>query len=205
MDFNQLTKDFNQRYQNSWVFLTFPDDTTEFVKINKAYLKDHGQFPLIDIYSKDLGNNTIKFTTDYKFKFRRPKIGLFQCGKFAYVCARTTNQTYSKGVNSDSYQMNHIFFRGAPNIMPEWYGDEMQWGEVVKKAFDPKYLSKQEALSGLSGGRYFSCALSNRIGVSLSLESNEHYDVYFYDHYLGKITKDGKPEFDTVDLGISEL
>lgn len=205
MDYSQLTKDFNQRYQNTWVWLTFPDGVCEFVRISKAFLKESGSFPLIEFYSKSLGTNVIKFTTDYKFQFKRPPVGLFQDGKYAILCARAMSQTYSKGVSPDTYHLSMPFHNYAPGVKGPYYGSGDQWSECIKKAFEPKHFTKEEAIYGLNNGKFISVALSSRLALSLSMDSNDSFDVYHFTTYLGKISKHGTPKFDTTDLGLTEI
>lgn len=185
MDFRQLTKDFNQRYSNSYIFLTTPEGGENLVYLNEVFLRDEADFPYLSITSPALGTNVIRFDTEYAIKFKRPPLGVFQHGPVAYTLFRSFQQTYSKGINDHTYTIIPVFSRTYSIQCPPF-------DVLIKAAFAQQRFTLESALKKLSIKKALAVALSKRISLALSASDNTSYDVYFYNYYIGKTDLNGK-------------
>jgi len=198
MDFHQLAHDFGQRYVNSYVFFQRTQDEEPELVYIKQIQEDHesGGFPLVSFSSIELGSNVVRYDTDSTFQFIRPECGLFQFERDAYLCTRSTQQGYSKGVNTKTYSLSPVHARYTGHGVT---GNA--WERCLRAAYKRKYFTWASAITELKKSKgATSCALSPRYAIALSVQG-DGFDIYHYNYIIGKASSDGNLSFNPEENG----
>lgn len=162
MNLSQLVKDFNQRYQNTWIRLIVKGRSrpTPFL-VKKAFI-DSGQI-FIELYNNADKYVIINYATSQKLLFDLPKFGwvLSNHGHHIFL-TKSHKRQWKRGLYAHSYVIVDPF-AGFKSFATKKLLTLNEHN--VEQLFYPQYVPLNEALDMINNKEILSIALNNRAAL----------------------------------------
>lgn len=184
-DWAQLTADLKQRYEGTYVFVSFPAEKKEdlfYVEKIESTRKE----PIIRLRNNEIGQISLNYDTGQELSFRFPEIGysLFE-GKVALYYRRLSARRWKRGVSADNSQIVSPYNFIAPlrTSVHE---------KTVRAAFEGKTLTWVNALIALGTNGALSIPLTRHLVLGLSpTRAIAGYVLWFDMKPIGTAAVDG--------------
>lgn len=173
-DWRQLSADLKQRYEGTYVWVTFPKSKEESLfRVDQitAAVKE----PVLTMSNKEHGTISVNYDTSCELSFRFPDVGYsWFDGTIALYFRRLSARRWKRGVCGDNSQFATPY--------SDFYPLRAHVNEAtLLTAFKPKFPSWEQALKVLSSGTVLSVPVSNRIALGLSPTSQITGNIMWFD------------------------
>ncbi len=190
----EILQDFRRRYEQSYVFVEFPEDNPSmcgkeglfFVERITGNTSDTG---VLHLTSDEYGKIKLNLATDHTIKFMYPPIGVFQNGKQAYYMRRLPNRQYKRGLCSENCRISPVTSR----IYEAGRGDGMPF-ETVAAAFVAHSFSFAAAMDKLNYGECRSVAMHDNFSLVAAMTAANERLLMFWDCPVAKVTPNPKQQ-----------
>ncbi len=121
----------------------------------------------------------------HSLQFRYPPVGVFQCGKEAFIFRRRPARQYRRGICMDNSLLS--------NVTRFVVGNRAKWNmQEISAAFKHHTFTKSEALTLLGAGKVGSVALPENYALSLSVDMKPDYLMFHWSNPIARIDASGK-------------
>ena len=199
MDWDQLGKDFIQRYKDTFVRVAFNSES----KYNVMLVEEVAENPLaVTLVNKKLGRIILNYQTDAEFNFEYPEVGYFNFRGMACIFYRLHLRQWKRGICQNTCRIINPYSEFG--IVGRW--DNNPSTAKLFAAFRPRRtVALSDALLKLDIGDFLSVPLTSKLAVGLS--PSEKYKtplLWYLDQVIGRVSvlKSGKAK---IILGESQF
>lgn len=183
LDWEQLCKDFQQKYEETFCFVKIEGAEPELCLIKEV--ESTGKAPAIHIFSERIGDILLKYDTSYSdIEFRYPEVGLFSYEKQVYYVNKLYNRQWKKGPGFQTIRLTNLYNDWGFPTLPITIA-------TLTAAFQPRTLvSIEEGLSKLRGDKCLSVPLSHEFAIGLSSFRSRNPILWYMSNPIGIVDED---------------
>lgn len=180
MEMRHIIQDFTRRYDQSFLFVVFPESKEEnLFHVESIEPDNEERLAVITLKSPDYGTIKLNYGTNHTFKFRRPTVGVFQYGTDAYIYRRRPEKQYKHGLCPSNSQLLPVH-RWTTTVGRNDTNNAPFEFEMVQAAFEQKAYYFDDAVKMLQSGKYRSVAMRRGYSLMLSPSSLDSYVLMYY-------------------------
>lgn len=181
MELNDIVRDFVQRYEKSYIWVSPPDNNEESLFYVDRVTADRTKIANLTLTSPEFGKIILNMGTAHTLKFKYPPVGVFQYRQDAYMFRRNPAKQYRRGLCAGNSSIAAV------------YRDLTQAGDVdlsfdlLQSAYQAQSYSFADACRMLTSGKYRSVALKNQFSLLLPITPIADYLLMFWETPIASI------------------
>lgn len=186
IDFAQLNRDFQQRYEHTYVRVRLPNSKKKTIFLITG-IQSTGNLPHLLLQNEEFGSVNLNYNTEADIFFDPPKTGYFFFNnQVALLYQRTCARQWKRGVstgNSNIYSPYERNFFGASKFgLNE---------ETLLSAYAGEGASFQDALTLLASKQALSVPINKDLAIGLNPTVGKSLIVWFHSHPVAEYIDKG--------------
>ncbi len=181
MEFNEIVRDFVQRYEKTFIWVSPPDSNEESLFYVDKVTADKTKIANLTLTSPEFGKIILNMGTAHTLKFKYPPVGVFQYKHDSYMFRRNPAKQYRRGLcegNSYTHEVHHKLVGSSPRDLTF---------DLLSAAYQAQSYSFKDALRMLESGKYRSVALRNNFSLVLPVSPVPDYLLMFWETPIASI------------------
>ncbi len=187
LDHRQLTTDFKQRYEGTYVRVKFPSKPDKCL-FYLAEISQATKFPILTLKNKQLGTIQLNYDTESEIYFDFPPTGLSFYEGQAVLFRRHPTRQWRRGLCSGNASIQSLYQDAFSGIVS--LGCPGLTYETLAAAFQSRSLSFTEVRDSLKAGKIVSAPISKTIAIGLNPTTSENPIVWFLDTPIAELVGD---------------
>lgn len=175
METREVISDFRRRYENTYVWLSMPEQNCETLVYVDGIQDSESKMAVLTVTSQEFGQMQINFgSSEHILRFKYPPVGVFQHENQPYVFMRRPCRQYRRGLCSDNSTMM--------NITRNLTGNVARWSvQEVASAFRHEVFGYNQAINRLRNEKKLKgIALANEYSLVRSIVKNNPNHILFH-------------------------
>jgi hypothetical protein len=186
MELNEALRDFQVRYEKTFIWVVPPDSTEESLFHVDKITPDDAKIANLTLSSPEFGRIVLNMGTAHTLKFKYPPVGVFQSGTDAQIFRRIPQRQYKRGLCAG----NSAFYPVYVNMMRSNKFPEVLPHALVADAFAATQFSFKDAMCMLRSGRHRSVALQKNFSLMLPMSMEKTYTLMYWETPIAYINQD---------------
>lgn len=164
MNFQQISEDFRQKYEDTYVFVKYsPTKPKDLFYVSAVRHTSATTPPQLTLVNKRVGEISLTYTTECDVEFTWPNPGYFwHDGKYAVLFSRTSARQYRRGICRSNCAM--VFPYAEYGLFLRIPVDET----TINEAFTPVFVPLEDAENFIKTGQAISVPLSASLALGAS-------------------------------------